>query len=179
MPYTAKYFSDLGPLLLESVDGKALSSLRFIKEDSGTFSTGVGFASEPDIFVETRMWLDAYFSGEKVSPRDILMEPKEGSDFARSVWRLLCLIPYGQTTTYGELAKEIAKERGLKKMSAQAIGGAVGRNPIAIIIPCHRVIGAGGNLTGFGGGLSLKVKLLHIERAYKPSFFLPRGENMH
>ena len=105
-----------------------------------------------------------------------------GRQLLCKIWNMLCLIPYGETTTYGELAKSIAAERGLKKMSAQAIGGAVGSNPIAIIIPCHRVIGVKGNLTGFGGGLDLKIKLLQIEKAYKPYFFAPnikKSNNHH
>lgn len=87
----------------------------------------------------------------------------EGSEFRKAVWKILCEIPYGQVTTYGTIAKRIAKERKLEHMSAQAVGGAVGHNPVSIIIPCHRVIGADGSLTGYAGGIEKKIKLLQLE----------------
>lgn len=87
----------------------------------------------------------------------------QGSDFQQNVWKLLCEIPYGETTTYGELAKRVAAQMGRETMSAQAVGGAVGWNPISIIIPCHRVVGADGSLTGYAGGLDKKLRLLEIE----------------
>lgn len=182
MTFVSQYLSSLGLIILESDDGNAISSLHIIKGKQLHPLLCPRESNEPKIFTRTKIWLDAYFSGEKVSPKDIPLAPRGGSSFARSIWNMLCLIPYGETTTYGELAKSIAAERGLKKMSAQAIGGAVGSNPIAIIIPCHRVIGAKGNLTGFGGGLDLKIKLLQIEKAYKPYFFAPnikKSNNHH
>ena len=120
-----------------------------------------------EIFVLTRRWLDAYFAGERPEPGELELRPK-GSAFAREVWKLLLEIPYGQTVTYGQLAKELAQRRGLERMSAQAVGGAVGHNPISIIIPCHRVLGAKGQLTGYAGGLDVKRRLLELEGAALP-----------
>lgn len=114
------------------------------------------------ILNQTKQWLDRYFKGEKPSAAELPLAPA-GSEFQKAVWRILCEIPYGQVTTYGEIAKKIAAIRGLKSMSAQAVGGAVGHNPISIIIPCHRVVGTNGGLTGYAGGLERKVKLLTLE----------------
>lgn len=115
------------------------------------------------IFIKTKNWLNRYFNGENPDPKEIPTE-LHGSEFAMQVWEILKQIPYGQTVTYGEIAKKIAEQNGMKKMSAQAVGGAVGRNPISIIVPCHRVIGANGNLTGYAGGIDRKIKLLEIEK---------------
>ena len=111
-------------------------------------------------------WLDAYFAGEEPDISSIPIDP-HGSDFQILVWKHLCSIPYGCTATYGQLADTIAQELGITKMSAQAIGGAVGRNPISILIPCHRVIGVRGQLTGYAGGLSNKHWLLQHENKSK------------
>ncbi|MDE6885799.1 MAG: methylated-DNA--[protein]-cysteine S-methyltransferase [Helicobacteraceae bacterium] len=113
------------------------------------------------IFENTKMWLDIYFDNQ-IPPFTPPLKAT-GSSFALSVWEILLKIPYGKSSTYGAIAKIIATQRGLKKMSAQAVGGAVGANPIAIIIPCHRVIGSNGTLTGYAGGLDIKKKLLEIE----------------
>jgi len=110
------------------------------------------------IFDKTRRWLDLYFSGREPGFTPALNPV--GTAFRRAVWEILLKIPYGKTTTYGQIAREIAAARGLAKMSAQAVGGAVGHNEISIIIPCHRVIGAHGNLTGYAGGIDRKIKLL-------------------
>lgn len=107
-------------------------------------------------------WLDAYFSREKPDASAVSLRP-QGSTFQLSVWKHLCNIPYGHTITYGQLANIIASELGVAKMSAQAIGGAVGRNPISILIPCHRVVGAHGQLTGYAGGITNKQWLLEHE----------------
>ena len=109
-----------------------------------------------------RDWLLRYFAGDAPDPRALPLAP-QGSAFAREVWRLLLAIPYGRATSYGALAAQLAAQRGLAHMSAQAVGGAVGRNPIAIIIPCHRVLGAQGQLTGYAGGLAAKRFLLAHE----------------
>jgi len=116
---------------------------------------------ELPVFQTVKKWLDIYFSGQKPD----FMPPVHlvGSPFQISVWKLLMEIPYGQTVTYGELAEKIAEEKGLSHMSAQAVGGAVGHNKISIIIPCHRVIGKDGSLTGYAGGLSKKKWLLSLE----------------
>ena len=150
---SANYDSPLGNILLAAED-EGLTTLDFTaKKDAGS-------RNHP-ILRETARWLDIYFSGEDpgfTPPLHLL-----GTSFQMEVWRLLLDIPYGKTTTYGALAKEIARRRGVRRMSAQAIGGAVGRNPVALIVPCHRVIGADGSLTGYASGLDKKAKLLALE----------------
>ena len=115
------------------------------------------------VFNMTSRWLDLYFSGNEPD----FMPPlkMQGTDFRQAVWKILLDIPYGKTMTYGEIAARLARERGLKAMSAQAVGGAVGHNPISIIVPCHRVIGAAGKMVGYGGGLDRKIALLEMEGA--------------
>lgn len=117
-------------------------------------------------------WLDRYFAGEKPQPHDVPLAP-EGSAFRQSVWRQLCLIPYGATTTYGAIAHTLAEESGKAHVSAQAVGGAVGHNPVSIIIPCHRVVGASGSLTGYAGGVDRKLALLKHEGAPLDGLFVP------
>ena len=97
-----------------------------------------------------------------------------GNNFRQQVWQILCKIPYGKTVTYGEIARIIAKENGKEKMSAQAVGNAIGHNPISIIIPCHRVVGANGSLTGYAGGIETKIKLLKHEQSDISHFFIPK-----
>ena len=120
---------------------------------------------------EAKRWLDVYFSGKEPD----FMPPLHliGSAFRRSVWDILLQIPYGQTTTYGEIARQLAEKQGLPRMSAQAVGGAVGHNEISVIIPCHRVVGTNGSLTGYAGGIDKKVKLLEWEHADMTGFFVP------
>ena len=113
--------------------------------------------------LQAARWLDCYFSGK--SPDFLPPLKPEGSPFRRRVWEELLRIPCGTTVTYGSIAKKLAEEEGRPHMSAQAVGGAVGHNPIGIIIPCHRVVGADGSLTGFGGGIETKKALLELERA--------------
>lgn len=107
-------------------------------------------------------WLDQYFNNQKPEIDGLPIE-FIGSDFQKQIWKKLAQIPYGKVVTYGDIAKQIARQKGIKLMSAQAVGGAVGRNPISIIIPCHRVVGANGNLTGYSGGVEIKAKLLAFE----------------
>ena len=125
-----------------------------------------------NLFHETKEWLDRYFSGKKPEISDLPVKA-EGSSFRRQVWQILCKIPYGTTTTYGEIASIIAGERGLDRMSAQAVGGAVGHNPVSIIIPCHRVVGSNGSLTGYAGGIKIKIKLLELEGVDMTNLFIP------
>lgn len=125
------------------------------------------------VFVEARAWLDRYFAGEKPEISELPLAPT-GGEFRQAVWKILCEIPYGQVTTYGEIAKKIAAQRKRKTMSAQAVGGAVGHNPISIIIPCHRVVGSNGSLTGYAGGIDLKIKLLDHEGVDLSRFFVPK-----
>lgn len=121
---------------------------------------------EPDtgILPRTKEWLDRYFAGKRPAISELALAPA-GSEFRRAVWKILCEIPYGEVTTYGEIARKIAKQLGMESMSAQAVGGAVGHNPISIIIPCHRVVGSDGSLTGYAGGLEKKLWLLTLEGA--------------
>ena len=116
---------------------------------------------ETEILLEGKRWLDQYFCRQK--PDFLPPLPPKGSAFQMTVWDILLKIPYGETISYGEIAHKIAEKRGISRMSAQAVGGAVGHNPIAIIIPCHRVVGADGSLTGYAGGLDKKIKLLELE----------------
>ena len=124
-------------------------------------------SSNLDIFNETKLWLKNYFNGKKPNPKSLKIKI-EGTNFRKIVWTTLLEIPYGKTISYQDLGKIVAKKLGKKKMSAQAIGGAVGHNPISIIIPCHRVIGTNGSLTGYAGGLEKKKYLLQLEKAEKP-----------
>ena len=117
-----------------------------------------------EIFKKTKKWLDEYFKGNRPNIKYLNLSPI-GNEFRQSVWKILCKIPYGEVITYGDIAKELAKQKGIERMSAQAVGGAVGHNPISIIIPCHRVIGKNGKLTGYAGGLNAKKYLLNLENA--------------
>lgn len=114
------------------------------------------------VFDETKRWLDIYFMGENPDFTPPLW--LNGSLFQQAVWNILLSIPYGHTMTYGEIANEIAEQKGISKMSAQAVGGAVSRNPVSIIVPCHRVIGSNGSMTGYAGGIDKKIKLLELEK---------------
>lgn len=118
-------------------------------------------------------WLDAYFAGRRPAIADLPLAPA-GSPFRQMVWKRLCAIPYGECVTYGELARELAAASHKAQMSAQAVGGAVGHNPVSLIIPCHRVMGAGGNLTGYAGGIEKKLWLLRWEGVETRHFFAPR-----
>ena len=117
-------------------------------------------------------WLDRYFAGKRPDPAELSLAPI-GSDFRQTIWQLLLEIPCGETRTYGDLGREAAKRLGKMRMSSQAVGGAVGHNPISIIIPCHRVVGATGSLTGYAGGISKKLALLEFEGVETGGFFIP------
>ena len=125
------------------------------------------------ILIKTKKWLDEYFNGKKPEISELDLAPI-GSEFAKNVWEILCEIPYGKVTTYGEIAKKMAKIMNKEKMSAQAVGGAVGHNPISIIIPCHRVVGANGSLTGYAGGIDKKIYLLKHEQVNMENLFVPK-----
>ena len=116
------------------------------------------------IFYTTKQWLDKYFKGKHPDIKEIPIK-FIGNEFKKSVWKILCKIPYGKTITYGDIAKQMANQKGITKMSAQAVGGAVGHNPISIIVPCHRVVGKNGQLTGYAAGINKKKKLLNLEQA--------------
>lgn len=121
---------------------------------------------ELPVLQKTQKWFEDYFSGKRPEISDLSLKP-QGSEFQKVVWKILCEIPYGETTTYGNIAREVAVRMGKKRMSAQAVGGAVGHNPISIIIPCHRVVGTDGSLTGYAGGIDKKLKLLQHEGVYE------------
>ena len=164
MIYTSEYESPLGTLLL-ACDDQGLTGLWF-REGSKYCGYGLREDARPretDFFNQAKKWLDLYFSGRDPGflPRIHLV----GTPFRNRVGEILCEIPYGKTVTYGWIADRLAKERGLEKMSARAVGGAVGHNPISIIVPCHRVVGADGLLTGYAGGIERKIALLELEGA--------------
>ena len=148
MEYFTRYDSPIGPLYLRG-DGASLTGLSPVP--AGTIRDDL------PIFQEARNWLDAYFRGGRPDPRDLPLAPP-GTDFQKAVWAELLEIPYGESRTYGEMARALGIHRG-----AQAVGQAVGRNPIGIIIPCHRILGVGNNLTGFAWGLDKKKWLLRHE----------------
>lgn len=152
------YPSPIGVIFL-SADKIGLTGLWFADQKAFLQSA----QQEPPSILAAKRWLDVYFSGTEPDFTPPLHPV--GSPFQREVWNILCTIPYGNITTYGEIAKQIAAQRGLPTMSAQAVGGAVGRNPISLIIPCHRVIGANGSLTGYAGGVERKRILLELEKA--------------
>ena len=171
MQYTNHYDSPLGGILL-ACDETGLTGLWFDGEKY--FAAGL----EPEHaervhphLEQAKRWLDIYFSGREpdfTPPLHMI-----GSSFRLAVWEILLRIPYGSVITYGEISQMIAGQRGLARMSAQAVGGAVGHNEISIIVPCHRVVGTNGSLTGYAGGISKKVKLLTLEKADMTKLFTP------
>jgi methylated-DNA-[protein]-cysteine S-methyltransferase len=173
MYYFTTYPSPLSTITL-ACDGENLVGawMEGQKYDRDTISEEMTEKNDLPILSAARKWLDRYFSGEKPSIPELPLAPI-GGKFRQEVWRLLCEIPYGEVTTYGEIAKKIAAKMNKKNMSAQAIGGAVGHNPISIIIPCHRVVGANGSLTGYGGGIGRKIKLLKLEGVDVSRLFVP------
>ena len=162
MNYICHYSSPLGPITI-ACDGSAITGLWFDDQKyfGSTLSSKYTEQSFP-IFDETIHWLDLYFDGKK--PDFIPRLKMQTTPFRKTVWEILLDIPYGQTMTYGEIAEKVAYKKGLSIMSAQAIGGAVGHNAISLIIPCHRVIGTAGSLTGYAGGIARKSYLLDLER---------------
>lgn len=161
MHYLSYYKSPLGEIVL-SASNQGLSGLWFVGQKYFTlYFDKEHIYQEIPLFTDVKRWLDIYFSGKE--PNFSLPLHFTGSPFQNEVWKILSQIPYGRTTTYGQIAKQVAIKRGVSKMSAQAIGGAVGRNKIAIIVPCHRVVGVNGNLTGYAGGIEKKIALLQLE----------------
>ena len=173
MIYTTHYASPMGDIMLAArenaliglwIDGQKYF-LGSIKED-------IACGDDVEVLIQANDWLDRYFGGSNPSISELPLAP-EGSDFAKSVWDILRKIPYGETTTYGAIASRITKDKGLSRMSAQAVGGAVGHNPISIIIPCHRVVGSSGSLTGYAGGIGKKIWLLTHEGLDMARFTVP------
>lgn len=172
MIYICKYNSPLGVITLAG-SSEALTGLWF--DGQKYFGDNLPNEYKQDrlpVFDETVKWLDIYFSGRNPG----FMPPLSfnASPFRKTVWEILLTIPYGKTMTYGEIADKIAAQKGIESMSAQAVGGAVGHNPISIIVPCHRVVGTNGSLTGYAGGIERKTKLLELEQADMSGFFVPK-----
>ena len=172
MRYSCHYDSPLGGILLAAdefglcglwFDGQKYFPAQLPAEDTG---------QDTPVLAEARRWLDIYFSG---SEPDFLppLHPA-GSAFRQAVWEILLQIPYGRTTTYGEIAQQLAQKQGIAQMSAQAVGGAVGHNEISLMIPCHRVVGKNGSLTGYAGGMDKKIRLLELEHADMRGLFVPK-----
>lgn len=126
------------------------------------------------VFEQTAKWLDIYFSGKNPDFTPPLF--LSSTSFRNEVWKILLTIPYGKIMTYGEIAKLMAENRGVEKMSAQSVGGAVGHNPISIIVPCHRAVGTDGSLTGYAGGVDIKEKLLKFENVDMSKLFMPKSK---
>ena len=171
MQYTSDYVSPIGKMLL-AADDLGLTGLWF--EGQKYFASNLESEHQErdlPLFETVRKWLDIYFSGRE--PGFAVPLHLIGTDFQKEVWEILCSIPYGKTLTYGEIAGLLAERRGLSHMSAQAVGGAVGHNPVSVIVPCHRVVGTNGSLTGYAGGIEKKVALLQLEKANMESLFIP------
>lgn len=172
MHYTSIYQSPVGEILL-AADDIGVVGVWF--KDEKYYAYCLDEENEPKetpIITELKQWLDVYFSGKKPD-----FEPPVhmiGTPFQIEVWTILHQIPYGTTTTYSEIAKQIAKNRGLERMSAQAVGTAVGKNNINLIVPCHRVVGTNNSLAGYAGGIDKKIAFLKLEGAYKEEYFIPK-----
>lgn len=174
MVYTKQYVSPLGSITL-ACDEEAVIGLWFNAQKYFGNILPEKIEEEPEnnlLLDDAKRWLDIYFSGKE--PDFLPPLRYDSTDFRKKVCDIMLQIPYGKTVTYGEIAAEIAKDFGMKKMSAQAVGGAVGHNPISLMIPCHRVVGKNGSLTGYGGGIDRKVKLLELENADMTRFFVPK-----
>lgn len=158
-----EYESPIGRMLLAQ-EGETLTGCWFYGQKNFPKNAESFLREETALLRLAQLWLDAYFHGQSPDPRALPLDP-HGSDFRREVWEILLTIPEGKTMTYAEIARLLALRRGVPRMSAQAVGGAVGHNPISVIIPCHRVVGSGGSLTGYAGGLEKKEYLLALEQA--------------
>ena len=172
MTFIQYYDSPLGRILL-AADEIGLTGLWF--EGQKYYAAQLPEAhteQETPILAEAKRWLDIYFTGKE--PDFLPPLHPIGSAFRQAVWEILLQIPYGQTMTYGEIARRMAAQKGLARMSAQAVGGAVGHNEISVIVPCHRVVGTNGSLTGYAGGIDKKMKLLELEHADLHGFFIPK-----
>ena len=160
------YQSPVGAITLAS-DGDSLIGLwnEGQKYHGNTLFKEMVENNDIPLFAAAKQWLDRYFAGQKPDISELPLAPR-GGEFRQDVWRILCEIPYGEVITYGDIAKKMAAKMNKKSMSSQAVGGAVGHNPISIIIPCHRVVGSNGSLTGYAGGIDVKRKLLELEGVF-------------
>lgn len=172
MFYTMQYDSPIGKILL-AADEVGLTGLWFYGQKYfANYLSEENCEKNTPALEQTKKWLGIYFGGKE--PNFTPPLHPIGSDFRREVWDILLTIPYGKTVTYGDIAHLLAERNGMKKMSAQAVGGAVGHNEISIIIPCHRVVGTNGSLTGYAGGIDKKVSLLMLEKADMSGLFIPK-----
>jgi methylated-DNA-[protein]-cysteine S-methyltransferase len=175
MYYSTIYSSFVGATITLASDGDNLTGLWLggQKYHGNTIFGEMTENNDMPIFVLAKKWLDRYFIGEKPAISELPLAPV-GGKFRQEVWNILCEIPYGEIVTYGDIAKKMATKMNKSSMSSQAVGGAVGHNPISIIIPCHRVIGASGSLTGYAGGVDKKIKLLELEGVDMSRLFVPK-----
>ena len=170
--YTSEYQSPLGAVTL-ACDGEYVIGLWFNEQRHyGNVLPSRTEQKEHPLLNEAKHWLDIYFSGRE--PDFLPPLRSDSTPFRKTVCDIMLTIPYGKTMTYGEIAAVVAERKGIAKMSAQAVGGAVGHNPISLMIPCHRVVGANGSLTGYGGGIDRKIELLKLERADMHGLFVPK-----
>lgn len=171
MEYLHRYASPLGGITM-AADGRALTGLWFDGQKYAPDGPeGERRERELPVFERADRWLDVYFSGGRPDFTPPLS--MKTTAFRAAVWEILLTIPYGKTMTYGEIAGRLAARRGLRRMSAQAVGGAVAHNAVSLIIPCHRVVGANGSLTGYAGGVDRKIRLLELEGADMTGLFIP------
>lgn len=170
--FFCRYKSPVGLLTITS-DGQNITGiwLEGQKYFAATMDSEA-IEKEVPVFDSARRWLDLYFAGKE--PDFALPLAPKGSEFRQAVWEILCRIPFGSVITYGDIAKQLVKKSDGKKVSAQAVGGAVGHNPISIVIPCHRVVGSNGSLTGYAGGIDKKVFLLELEKVAMDNLFVPK-----
>jgi methylated-DNA-[protein]-cysteine S-methyltransferase len=174
MYHSTTYQSPVGLLTL-ACDSDSLVGLWIEgqKYHGGAAAGAMAGDGDAPVLGAAKKWLDRYFDGGKPDISELPLAPI-GGEFRQKVWGILCEIPYGGITTYGDIAEKMAAKMNRKSMSSQAVGGAVGHNPLSIIIPCHRVVGSNGSLTGYAGGIDVKVKLLELEGADMSTLFVPR-----
>ncbi len=176
MYYSATYQSPVGMITIacdgdgENIVGLWLEGQKYF---ASTVTGQMVECNDMAVFDAAKDWLNRYFAGQKPAVSELPLAPA-GGEFRQEVWRILCEIPYGEVTTYGAIARKMAEKMGKKSMSGQAVGGAVGHNPISVIIPCHRVVGSDGSLTGYAGGIKTKVKLLELEGVDLSGLFVPK-----
>jgi len=173
MYYSTAYPSPIGTITLACDSGNLVGLwIEGQKYYGNTIPEEMVAKSDIPIFHAAKEWLHRYFAGEKPTVSELALAPI-GGEFRQGVWSILCEIPYGAVTTYGDIAQEMAVKMNKRRMSSQAVGGAVGHNPIAIIIPCHRVVGTNGSLTGYAGGIHTKMRLLEHEGADMSRLYIP------
>lgn len=173
MYYHSNYSSPIGQITLAGTNDQLVGLwLKDQKYFGDTLPEASVENNHLELFDKTKKWLDEYFAGNNPKISELPLQPI-GNEFRQTVWTILSQIPYGETITYKKIAQKAAKILGKKTMSCQAVGGAVGHNPISIIIPCHRVVGTNGSLTGFSGGIKKKIRLLELEGVDVARFKIP------